>query len=87
MRTARPGWTSGNGLKAQKQEHISKTTYSAVSALPQVHAQLSLDRLARYRAALDSWRVAGAGGQLPQPADYGLRLPALRAEQVAWRAT
>ena len=72
MRTARPGWTSGNGLKAQKLKHISKANYSAVSALPQVHAQLSLDRLGRYRAALDSWRVAGADGQLPQPAGIDL---------------
>ncbi len=87
MRTARPGWPSGNGLKAQKQEHIAKASYSAVSALPQVHVQWSLDRFARYRAALDNWRVAGADGQLPQPADSGLHLPALHAEQVAWRST
>ena len=33
MRAARPGWTSGNGLKAQKQ--ISEASYSAAKALPQ----------------------------------------------------
>ena len=52
----------------------------------QAQAQATLDRLARYRIALDHWRVAG-DGPMPQPKDHGVRLPDLDPAQVLWGAT
>ena len=41
-----------------------------------------LQRLAQLRRAIDKWTTEGRSGRLPQPRDFGLRLPDLRAEEV-----
>ncbi len=47
----------------------------------------ALDRLARYRIALNHWRISGAEGPMPQPAAHGVHLPDLDASQVLWGAS
>ena len=44
-----------------------------------------LRRLHHLRRSLDQWRVAGRVGRLPQPSDFGLRLPPLHSREVLWR--
>ena len=84
MKTA-PLWEAGP--EAQKQKQNSEANYSADLAPLQAHpaAEASLHRLAHYRAALDGWLTAGGEGEMPQPKDYGVRLPDLEPGQV-WRA-
>ena len=86
MRSA-PLWEAGPE-KAQKQKQNSEATYSADLAPLQVHhaAEATLDRLARYRAALNHWQATGAVGPMPQPKDYGVGLPDLDPSQILWAA-
>ncbi len=44
--------------------------------------EASLDRLNRYRAALDRWHHHGRRERLPQPGDFGLDLPDLKPGDV-----
>ena len=41
-----------------------------------------LQRLGQLRRAIDKWATEGGSGRLPQPRDFGLRLPDLRPEEV-----
>jgi hypothetical protein len=44
----------------------------------------SLARLRLFRFSLDCWRACGCPGEMPQPADFDLRLPPLTPEAVLW---
>jgi hypothetical protein len=47
----------------------------------------ALRGLGELRRALDAWHQTGADGDLPQPADFGLRLGPLSSAEVWWRPT
>ena len=82
MRKAAPGCGSG----AAEVVGVSNKIHRLDTFLqPQIQAQpqTTLDRLARYRTALNHWR-AGAEGPMPQPRDHGIRLPDLNPAQVLW---
>ena len=85
MKKTRSRGAPGSGLGQSKFE---KPKLTLVSQFPQVHpaADASLDRLSRYRVALDNWHASGRQGRLPQPRDSGLRLPDLDPAQVLWGA-
>ena len=44
----------------------------------------ALDRLARFRLALNHWHMSSDEGPMPQPRDHGVRLPDLEPVQVHW---
>lgn len=43
-----------------------------------------LARLRLYRFDLNVWHQTGRHGAMPQPGEYGLRLPSLGPEAVLW---
>ena len=85
MRTARPGGPSGNGLEASDTKVDADRSIDAFSASLQIRprAEATLDRIARYRTALNCWHDRPAG-LMPQPRDHGINLPDLDPAQVLW---
>ncbi len=82
MRKARPGGASGNGPKALDQSSQDQDNTSPVP--PSNSPQDRLNRLGRFRRALDRWEEAGGQGPLPQASDFGLALPPLGSSEVLW---
>ena len=44
-----------------------------------------LARLRLFRFDLTTWHLTGRHGPMPQPAEYGLRLPTLSPAEVLWK--
>ena len=73
------------GLKAENKN--SKHTYSKRLPFPQPHRLCEpLRRLRWLRQEIDFWNQAEANRPMPQPRDFGIRLPNLKPSDVHWRA-
>ena len=83
MRKAAPGCRSGAAKVVGDKNKLHRLS---TFLPPQIQAQpqATLDRLARFRIALNHWRTSGAAGPMPQPRDHGVRLPDLDPAQVLW---
>ncbi len=77
MRKTRSPEGPGSGLKAL--QTYTQNQFNASLPFPQDRplAEAALDRLARFRTALDRWHTSSNVGQMPQPEDYSLNLPPL----------
>ena len=85
MKKAAPGCGSGAAEVVGDKNKLHRL-HTFLPPQIQARPQAALDRLARYRIALDDWRVAG-DGPMPQPRDHGVRLPDLEPVQVLWGPT
>ncbi len=82
MRNPR-AWDSGARDSSDAGKSLPGDALVSTKSRASIQAQATLDRLARYRIALDHWRVAG-DGPMPKPADHGVHLPDLEPVQVHW---
>ena len=85
MRTAAPGCGPG-ATEVVGDKNKQHPLHTLPPLRLQARHQASLDRLARYRAAIDHWRTSSAEGPMPQPRDFGINLPDLDPAQVLWGA-
>ena len=86
MQHPRP-WEPGARDSSDADELLASNASVSNKSRASNQAQATLDRLARYRRALNHWYASGADGPMPQPKDHGVRLPDLDPAQVLWVAT
>ena len=72
------------GPKVLKREQFTDISYSIFDSSLQPATNASLRRLGHLRRDLDRWRAAGSRGPMPQPRQFGLRLPPMRAAEILW---
>ena len=89
MKTAAPG-AGPDAAEVVNTAFEDARLFTTSTPVPQLKplpiAEASLNRLRHLRRSLDCWHAAGRVDRLPQPADFGLKLPPLGPAQVLWGA-
>lgn len=78
--------TKGAQIISLVERQIGQSPSTRLCPPNQHHLAEPLRQLERLRDAIARWDDSGGVGSMPQPADYGLRLPRNKPSQIDWQA-